>query len=154
MSMKFYNIRLNTILTSGSVSELVRVVVSPKWPAPFSRLSKDWTPMIRNESNTMSMNTQWQWFIFDQLQFIHAAMPVYWSLLLFPQTDCPKWLHHLGRLSKEWTPTLCDVIVVWPWLQCQRKFVSAECNTFSFDWRNHMTKDLRTDRNQTSVNAE
>ena len=29
--------------------------------------------------------------------------------------------------------------------------MSAECNTFGFDWRNHMTKDLRTDRNQTSV---
>ena len=42
---------------------------------------------------------QCQWthshFIFDEIQFRHAAMPVYWSLLLFPQIDCPRWLPHL-----------------------------------------------------------
>ena len=42
------------------------------------------------------LNTQWQWFIFDQIQFRHAGMLVYWSLLLFPQIDCPRWLPHLA----------------------------------------------------------
>ena len=79
--MKIYNIRLNTILTSGRFSELALVIVSlnglpqivqmasprppveglpstNKWPAPFGRLPKEWTPVIRNEYNTMSMNIQ------------------------------------------------------------------------------------------------
>ena len=64
---------------------------SYKWPAPFGRLSKEWTAMIRNEYNTMSMNIQWQWFIFDQVQCRHAAMPVYSGLVII---DCPRWLPH------------------------------------------------------------
>ena len=60
----------------------------------------------------MSMNTQWQWFIFDQIQFRHAAMPVYWSLLLFPQIDCPRWLPHLvdsrSELQLSVTSSWCD----------------------------------------------
>ena len=111
MSTKMYNIRLNTILRSGSINGF----------------------------------SQQQWFIFDQigLQFRHAAIP---------QIDCPTddclILPHLAdsrvRLSNEWTPTLCDVMMAWPWLQCQRKFVSADvsCNTFSFDWRNQYDKRL------------
>ena len=81
----------------------------------------------------------------------HACVLV---LVIVSPNRLPQITTSFGRLSKKWTPTLCDVIVVWPWLQCQRQFVSAECNAFSFDWRNHITKDLTTDRNQTSVNAE
>ena len=88
--------------------------VYPKWPVPVGRLSKEWTPMIRNESNTMSMNTQWQLqhvFIFDQIQFRHAAMPVYWSLLLFPQIDYPRWLPHL--VDSRRSETQLSVTSLW-----------------------------------------
>ena len=59
------------------------------------------------------IHIQWQWFIFDQIQFRYAAMPLYWSLLLFPQIDCPKWLPHLAdsRRSEPQlsvTPLWCD----------------------------------------------
>ena len=104
--------------------------------AVYRRSGLQW---LETSSIKMSMNTQWQWFIFDQIQFRHTAMPVYWSLLLFPQIDWPRWLPHLVD-SRRSEPQL--VIVVWPWLQCQRKFVSAGRNIFSFDWRNHMTRDL------------
>ena len=107
MSMKIYNIWLNTILTSGRFPELILVIVSPnglpqivQMACPFvlfcfyGRLSKEWTSMIRNEYNTMSMNIRWQWFIFYQIQFRHAAMPVYSGIVIVSPIDCPRWLPH------------------------------------------------------------
>ena len=64
--MKIYSIRWNTILISGRASELVLVIVSlnglPQmactiWPSIEGVNSND-ADMIRNESNTVSMNTQ------------------------------------------------------------------------------------------------
>ena len=68
-------------------------------------------------------------------------MHVYCSLLLFPQIDCPRWLPHLSdprRSEPQLSVTSWMYIVAWPWLQCQRKFVSTDvsCNASSFDWRN------------------
>ena len=71
-------------------------------------------------------------------------------LLLFPQIDCPRWLPHFPgphladsrRSEPQLSVTSWMYIVVWPWLQCQSTFVSADvsCNTFGSDWRNQYDK--------------
>ena len=72
----------------------------------------------------------------------HASVLI---LIIVSPNRLPQVTASFGRLSKEWTPALCTscmYIVSWPWLQCQRKFVSADvsCNTFSFDWHNQCDK--------------
>ena len=60
----------------------------------------------------------------------HACVLV---LVIVSPNRLPQMTASFGRLSKEWTPTLCDVIVVWPWLQCQRKFVSTATHSVLTD---------------------
>ena len=69
MSMKIHNILLNNNSDKQSWLWIGPCHCFPKRSTPndLSQLAvyrrKEWTPMIRNESNTMSMNTQWQWFM-------------------------------------------------------------------------------------------
>ena len=170
MSMKIYNIRLNTILTSGRFSELALVIVSLN----HKRSSPNRTNGLPHLAVYRRNGLQWletstircQWIYSDSdlylIKYNSDMRPCLSIVVLFPQIDCPRWLHHFPgphltesrRSEPQLSVTSWMYIVVWPWLQCQRKFVSADvsCNTFGFDWRNQY--DLRTDRNQTSVNVE
>ena len=103
MSMKIYNIWSNTILTCGHAHlnrslSLFPQMVFPQWPALLpGHLSKEWTQMIRNESNTISVSRQWQQLRSNTIR--HAAMPVY--LLLLPLIIFPRLTASCVRLSKE-----------------------------------------------------
>ena len=160
MSTKTYNIWLNTNSHMIKYNSDVRPCLwigpchcFPKRSSPNGlshltvRVSKEWSPMIRNESNTMPMSTQWQRVIFECNSEMRPCLCIALRYC-YPALSSPDLLPHLAasrssELQLSVTSWMC--IVVWPWLQCQRKFMSADvsCNTFSFDWRNRLPKSFQ-----------
>ena len=116
MSMKIYNSRLNTILTSGRASELVLVILSlhslpqmacPIWPSIEGMDSND-KKRVQYNVNECTVTMIYIWSNIIQT-CSHASVLV---LVIVSPNRLPQMTASFGRLSKEWTPTLCDVMNV------------------------------------------
>ena len=157
MSMKIYNIRLNTILTSGRFSELALVIVSLNGLPQIVQMARPISVAAYRRNGLQWLETstiQCKWIYSDNdlylIKYNSDMRPCLRIMVLFPQIDCPRWLPHFPephltdsrRCEPQLPVTSWMYIVVWPWLQCQRKFVSVDvsCNTFGFDWRNQYDK--------------